>query len=541
MELGKDNTVQLETSKTLTEDIAFLANVIIRERESQDKEHGDIERLLCRLEHAQKEMKRVIEDLQTKQDQTDRNVKTLALEVGCIKETVRSHGKVMLYSRTSSTTAGTSLISRYKQQLTEFHRDQLKRLLAQQPTLHDVSKYIQLSMSVRRDNYGGCRMAEITPENLFHKQQGDLEEHPRTVVIVGAPGSGKTLLCCHFLDKTIEQVTFCPSVKFSFFLQFRDINVLDNDMSFKSLVLDRHGPSISGDDFEQMWECIRQHEKEVLFILDGFDESEGLGANFQKKNTEMFTSTDHPNKPQVLLYNLIIGNILKEAKVLVTTRPQCVDKLQCAAWKKRFVTIKQLDQTRINQMIRRYTSERPTLCESTVKYVKENEAIRGACSVPINCKGFLDYVNFVHKDAGDTCLNEKEMPQSLAALFLVLVIKMFQTSDRPLQYSEDMTSPEEILERRNGVIQSLAKLAYSGLKGKFKQIFTEKDIKDVHLKAEEIETSIMTCHTVSVIGAMGMERKKFFTFPHFTNQEYLAALHLTQVSCATHTFKKGPL
>ena len=440
-------------------------------------------------------------------------------------------------------------VPEYSEQLVHFHEETLQRLTSQQPIRHDVSKYVQLSISMEDVRYQDCDGLNeylitakrhhgqlIKPENLFIARPRVKEDDPRTVILVGVPGSGKTITSYHLLQSTIHKQLFQNHSKFTFFIKFRDINEYNCKLSFRSLLISHHGPSIMDTDQEELWSFMVKHQKKVMFILDGYDECEGLGANFSSQNTVAFTNLVEDHKPQVLLHNLICGNIWKHSKVLLTTRPHCVHRLKAHALNMRLVNIEALDESSLYTMVQNHLAELPILCSSVLDYLRDNTVLRSLCSVPVHAKGFLDYVTWVHQDTGDTPLLQEKMPQSMSALLFVLDLKMLQSTDRDMDKADSsMASPEEILAKSRSLMQNLAKLASTGTLGKLKQLFSQQEIENCGLTVRDVEKSIMTCSVVSVKGFLGPESKRFFGFTHFTQQEHLTGLYLTQV-CTCYAY-----
>ena len=301
-------------------------------------------------------------------------------------------------------------------------------------------------------------------------------------------------------------------------------------LSFRELLLNHHGPSLSKSEQNNIWRYLQDHEKEVIFFLDGYDESKGLDVDNDSQSNIVFTSTDQPHYPRILLHNLISGNIFNTAKVLLTTRPHCVDELKDCAFRLRLVNIESLDDGKKEIMVRKDLENLPILCESVVSYLKENEMVGSLCSVPINVRNFLDYVKWIHQGMGDTHLNKEKMPQNMAALLFALDIKMLQALDRGINQK---SSPEKVLEKRRMLLQNLATLAFSGVEHNLKQIFSEDELAECGLEAGDVEKSIMTCSMISVRGLFGMETRAFFGFTHLAQQEHLAGLYLTQVNRQT--------
>ena len=215
----------------------------------------------------------------------------------------------------------------------EFNQPQNKR--------HDVSKYIRLSLHQHstdfdeKEEHVGYRSATLRKvgdpiklENIF-KPLPDSQTEPRCVAVIGVPGAGKTLTCYHLLQQFVEQNLFLSSIRFVFFIILRILNTYKEPVSFRSLVLDYHGPSLSSE--SDIWSHLCAHQSQVLFVIDGYDELSGLGRYVNRSYHNTFSNLTKDTAHQRLVYNLIKGTIFPDAKVVVTSRPHRVtDIKECA-------------------------------------------------------------------------------------------------------------------------------------------------------------------------------------------------------------------
>ena len=219
---------------------------------------------------------------------------------------------------------------------------------------------------------------EIKYEELFKALQSLNQEEKRSVIILGVPGSGKSITCLHLLEQIVNLQMYQTEFRFVFLIKFRDLNSYTHSVTFRELVLLYHGPTIPDKTMEdELWQYMTSNTEHIIFLLDGYDESEGLGTHFKKSNTIQFTSLDHPQHVNILLHNLIAGKIFPRARVLVTSRPQCTQQLRIYAHNNRIVKLEDMDVTQLEEMIKKNFPGKPLLSASLFQYITENEAING--------------------------------------------------------------------------------------------------------------------------------------------------------------------
>ena len=123
---------------------------------------------------------------------------------------------------------------------------------------------------------------EIKPEELF-KCVEDMNEtfDPRTVLLHGPPGIGKTTVCYKLLFDVTKDKLFADQKPIPYLIRLRDINTLNSDITFKELLLDKHGRKYgSGDNWiSELWTQLEKVQDRIVVFIDGYDESDGLGAN----------------------------------------------------------------------------------------------------------------------------------------------------------------------------------------------------------------------------------------------------------------------
>ncbi|XP_030577801.1 protein NLRC3-like, partial [Archocentrus centrarchus] len=156
----------------------------------------------------------------------------------------------------------------------------------------------------------------IKCENIF-KSSSSSDQPIRTVLTKGVAGIGKTVLTQKFsLDWAEDKAN--QDIQFMFPFTFRELNVLKEE-KFSLVELVHHFFT----ETKEAGICSFE-EFQVVLIFDGLDECR-LPLDFH--NTEILTDVTESTSVDVLLINLIRGNLLPSAHIWITTRPAAANQI----------------------------------------------------------------------------------------------------------------------------------------------------------------------------------------------------------------------
>ncbi|KAJ3582614.1 hypothetical protein NHX12_000427 [Muraenolepis orangiensis] len=158
---------------------------------------------------------------------------------------------------------------------------------------------------------------EETPiklEDIFKPLPGQ-DQPSRTIMTTGVAGIGKTVLTHKFtLDWAEGKAN--QDIHFTLPFTFRELNLL-KEKEFSLMELLHH--------FFIQTKGIRRYDRfQVVFILDGLDECR-LPLDF--KNNPIWTDVSKSTSVDVLLTNLIRGDLLPSARIWITTRPAAANQI----------------------------------------------------------------------------------------------------------------------------------------------------------------------------------------------------------------------
>ncbi|KAL0147032.1 hypothetical protein M9458_057556, partial [Cirrhinus mrigala] len=378
-------------------------------------------------------------------------------------------------------------------------------------TEHEVR---QIEVASRRHDF---QEIPIECKNLFDASAQDKEI--RTVLTKGVAGIGKSVSVQKFVLDWAEGKEN-QDISFIFPLPFREINLKEKQKQSLMDIIAQFFPEAKGLNLKR-----RNHFK-VLFILDGLDECR-LPLNFECN--EMWHDVSSPASLDVLLTNLIKGNLLPSAHIWITTRPAATSKIppDCID---RVTEIRGFNDAQKEEYFRkRFVDD--NLAKEIIDHVKQSKSLFVMCHIPVFCwisatvlQNILEEKRSVKNNQADDASktlqesNTEDTPKTLTQMYTHFLCFQILQSRRKYdgEYRPDVPWDKD-------AILSLGKLAFHQLE-RNNLIFYESDLEacgiDVY-KASVYSgmcTQIFKEETGIILGTM-------YCFVHLSIQEFIAALY----------------
>ncbi|XP_060888319.1 NACHT, LRR and PYD domains-containing protein 4-like [Labrus mixtus] len=326
----------------------------------------------------------------------------------------------------------------------------------------------------------------------------------RRVMTTGVAGIGKTVLTQKFtLDWAEDKAN--QDVQFTFPFTFRELNML-KEKTFSLVELVHHF-------FPETKEAgiCRFEEFQVVFIFDGLDECR-LPLDFKKN--KFLTDVTESTSVDVLLTNLINGNLLPSARLWITTRPAAANQIppECVDM---VTEVRGFNDPQKEVYFRkRFRDEK--LASRIISHIKTSRSLHIMCHIPVFCWITATVLEDVlkAKDGG-------ELPKTLTEMYIYFLV--VQSKRRNIKYDGGDTDSHWNKKSRK-MIESLGKLAFEQLQ-KGNITFYESDLTEsgIDIRAASVYSGVFTQIFKE---ESGLYQNKLFCFIHLSIQEFLAALHV---------------
>uniref|UniRef100_A0A8C1MRJ9 NACHT domain-containing protein n=2 Tax=Cyprinus carpio TaxID=7962 RepID=A0A8C1MRJ9_CYPCA len=386
-----------------------------------------------------------------------------------------------------------------------------------------VSKRVDIQNEVGQvqaaDRRNESQEIPVECKNLF--EAPEQEKKIRTVLTKGVAGIGKSVSVQKFIvdwadGKENKDITFV------FPLAFREINLKEKEtQSFTSLIL-QFFPEIKG------LNLARNDKFKLLFILDGLDECR-LPLNFE--GNEMWRDVSSPASLDVILTNLIKGNLLPSALIWITTRPAAAIKIppECID---RVTEVQGFSDAQKEEYFRKRFTD-ADLANEIIDHVKQSKSLFIMCYIPVFCwisatvlqnileeKRNNDQENNQAGDASKTLQksNTVDTPKTLTQMYTHFLRFQILQSRRKYdgKYTPDVSWDKDAM-------LSLGKLAFHQLQ-RNNLLFYKTDLESCGIDVYKASVYSGMC-TQMFKEEKGIILGTTFCFVHLSIQEFIAALY----------------
>nr|XP_006002351.1 PREDICTED: nucleotide-binding oligomerization domain-containing protein 2 [Latimeria chalumnae] len=344
-----------------------------------------------------------------------------------------------------------------------------------------------------------CKQSSLELTDLF-TCDGATNEDADTLLISGEAGSGKSTLLqqVHRLWGTSRVF---QNFMFVFPFSCRRLSFIEKQVSLKSLLFEQC--CWPDDQQEEIFQFILHHPEETLLTFDGLDE-----FKFRFTDLERHCSPTNSTSVQKIFFNLIQGNLMKNARKLVTSRPDAVTPV-LKKYVQKEISLKGFSQTGIETFMKKYFRD-PAMAERIILFVKTSPALHGLCHVPVYCW----IVSKCHRELMQNSIN---FPQTMTDVYVLIFHHFLLHSVSNRQCATDL------LQSKASMIQHLGKLALDGLVS-CSYVFSERQLNEANLQKEDISAGFLVLN--QSISQKSDDLSKHYEFLHITVQCFFAALYM---------------
>ncbi|XP_073671605.1 protein NLRC3-like isoform X3 [Paramisgurnus dabryanus] len=345
--------------------------------------------------------------------------------------------------------------------------------------------------------------------NDIFKPLPEQDKHIRSVLTKGVAGIGKTVSVQKFILDWAEEKEN-QDVHLIFPLPFREINLMKNKTLSLLDLLHLFFPQTK--EME-----IFSDKYKVLFIFDGLDECR-LSLDFH--SSARLCDVSESTSVDVMLTNLIKGNLFPSALIWITSRPAAADLIpsECVD---RVTEVRGFTDPQKEEYFRKRISDE-SLSDQIISHLKSFRSLYIMCHIPVFCWISVTVLERMLSEA-----ERREIPKTLTQMYTHFLI--IQTN---IKHQKDYEKKDE------DMIFKLGKLAFKQLvKGNL--IFYDEDLRESGIDVAEASVYSGLC-TQIFREEFGLYQGKVYSFVHLSIQEHLAALyaHISFTNNNTNLFSK---
>ncbi|XP_041638411.1 NACHT, LRR and PYD domains-containing protein 12-like isoform X2 [Cheilinus undulatus] len=328
----------------------------------------------------------------------------------------------------------------------------------------------------------------------------------RVVLTSGVAGVGKTFSVQKFTLDWAEG-SENQDVSLLVLLSFRELNLIrDERYSLLELLRVFH-PTFQKVRAETLAVC------KLLFIFDGLDESR-LSLDFSIR--EAVSDVSEKSSLNVLLTNLIKGNLLPSALIWITSRPAAANQIP-AACVDRLTEVRGFTDAQKEEYFRRRFSDED-LSSRIISHIKTSRSLHIMCLIPVFC--WITATVLEHMMSTE---QRGELPKTLTDMYSHFLL--VQTKRKRNKYDEGpQMSPEELTRSDREVLLKLGRLAFEHLENG-NIMFYQEDLERCGLDVTEASVYSGVCTEILKRESV-IFQKTVYCFVHLSVQEFLAAVYM---------------
>ncbi|XP_076820607.1 uncharacterized protein LOC143465951 isoform X2 [Clavelina lepadiformis] len=331
-------------------------------------------------------------------------------------------------------------------------------------------------------------------EEIKFQQLLEEKEKHRFILIVGNPGSGKTV---SYKRLSKQSDKFPHSVCIN--ARFIDIDY-ESQLSIRELFIDRPYSELSEATRNLTWEWILQNQRKCMLLIDGLDQ---VDWNLPEKLPRF--GIDQKMSACELVASIWNRNLLKDVFVVVTSRPHAALAIPKSLRPKAVYYLQDFSSEDAKQLFRFYTGA----VDDSLWNKMETDApnLHSFCLSPL-------IVQFVAR----ACLSKSE--NSLPVLNSLS--RVYVTALNDLQHCD---SSKQL--HLNDNVQRVAKVAFDATK-ESTVVISERKLIQEGLDVESVQDIVIVFNNRKGASAKVIKGQRKLHFSHQTVQECFAAFHVLQ-------------
>ncbi|XP_041659315.1 NLR family CARD domain-containing protein 3-like isoform X2 [Cheilinus undulatus] len=345
----------------------------------------------------------------------------------------------------------------------------------------------------------------IKCQDIFKALPGQ-QKPIRVVLTNGVAGVGKTFSVQKFtLDwaEGLENQDISLLVLFS----FRELNLIRDKRYSLLELLHVFYPTLQKVRAQTLAVC------KLLFIFDGLDESR-LSLDFSI--SEAVSDVSEKSSLNVLLINLIKGNLLPSALIWITSRPAAANQIPPSCVD-RLTEVRGFTDAQKEEYFRRRFSDED-LSSRIISHIKTSRSLHIMCLIPVFC-----WITATVLEHMMSRKRRRKLPKTLTDMYSHFLL--VQTKRKKSKYDEGpQMSPQELIRSDREVLLKLGRLAFEHLENG-NIMFYQEDLERCGLDVTEASVYSGVCTEIFKRESV-IFQKTVYCFVHLSVQEFLAAVYM---------------
>ncbi|KAI3356917.1 hypothetical protein L3Q82_003562 [Scortum barcoo] len=330
----------------------------------------------------------------------------------------------------------------------------------------------------------------------------------RVVLTNGIAGIGKTFSVRKFTLDWAEGLEN-QDVSLVILLSFRELNLIkEKKYSFLGLLRCFH-PTLQMITAEMLALC------KVLIIFDGLDESR-LSLDFQ--NNEIVSDVTQTSSVNLLLTNLIKGNLLPSSLLWITSRPAAANQVP-PLYVDRITEVRGFTDTQKEEYFRRRFSDDESLSSRIISHIKSSQSLFIMCHIPVFCWITATVLENIWSIPG-----QKELPKTLTGMYSHFLLVQSKRKAEKYDKGHEMIQ-QKLMHTDKEELLKLGRLAFEHLE-KGNILFYQEDLEQCGLDVRQALVFSGLCTEIFKKECI-IFQKMIYCFVHLSIQEFLAAVYMT--------------
>ncbi len=351
------------------------------------------------------------------------------------------------------------------------------------------------------------------------------KDHPKTTLVVGRPGIGKTLLTKKILYQWQQQKNDFWHDKIVMLIRFRNFNEAMDKTSLREML--RRSDGLNFDlmvsDFNFIYEYICLFPNNLILIFDGLDE---LKIN-EKSLNESKPVNSHNEATHILLIfeQLVKNKLLPGVTVLTTSRPTAEQvykryKFYCN------IEIRGFYEKEIKEYVGKFCCNDTEKSSKILHLIEASQELLTLCYIPVN-----SYIVCLTLKESIEAEGQNNIPPRTITELYKRAIKILLHKHHS-EYKDKSKNKDYIIAKLPDELQKVL--------NKLKKIARNEMIKEqLVFEFRSDKKFFAGLDNCGLLNKLEHPQQNIFCFLHLTIQEFLAALHVVDDMDNAESFLSG--